>query len=684
MIRKIKFDRGRKLAFVLSLLILSGCLGTAQPSPARPSPMPTSGATGIAEETTQPAPPTARPEVKVTNIPTGLIRIPVPDFANETASALLSADHLPADYYRLARELLGVQPEALTPDAPETNLQINDRSNLYIDSDLKGDYQAIPVRLRYISENAYWWSGTTVRANDADIAAAAQRFEDEVLPTAHLIFGKEASPGIDNDRRINILLVEVDRWGGVFGYFANINQYPNAIFPYSNQKEMIVMNLGSVRMDSLNFAGELAHELQHMIHWNLDPNEDLWLNEALGELAIFLSGAQELSSAIGPTNAELFALHPEIQLTSRPEESVKDFDEEFFAHYAAERLFTVYLLEQFGPQLIKNIIKNPAPGVISIQQELDKLPGSPRFNDVFASWLVANLLDYPNFDQGQYGYQEMNPSPRTVEKITSFRGQKIENRLPPYGARYYDINSDKQVNVSFTGSTMARLTPIDPASGQYAWYSNRGDASEFTLTRSFDLTGLQSATLMYKIWYELDQYYDWAYVEVSTDEGNSWKILETPNTTDLDPKDTSYGPGYTDAVIDWIPESIDLSSYAGQKIMIRFHLITDFTANRDGIQLDDIEIPELGYLDGAEDESGGWEAHGFVRSANVVPVEWMMWLILYRSQLEIHWVPLNADQTAEFEIQGFSSEYPYASLVIAPAAPVTTMELPYELVFQNP
>ena len=677
-----KINSARRITLILFVLLLSGCLGQTEPSPAVSSSTPNHPVTPGAVLPT--SAPTTLPTAEVASIPTGLIRIPVPEFANETANALLTAEHIPVDYYRLARELKGIQPGALTPEALTSNYKVNDRSNFYINANLAGDYESIPVRLRYISQHAYWWSSTSARASDSDIEAAAKNFEDEVYKIDHLIFGTEASPGIDNDRRIHIFLVREERWGGYFGYYSNSDEYPTAIFPYSNQKEMIVLNLGGVQVGSPSFSGEMAHELQHMIHWNLDPNEDLWLNEAMGELAIFLSGAPETSSALGPTNAELFAMHPEIQLTSRPETSSGDNDEAAFAHYGAERLFAVYLLEQFGPKFIQGLVQNPAPGVISIQQELDKLQGSPRFNDVFASWLVANLLDRPDIEQGQYGYKEMNPPAPLVEEINSFRGQKIDNRLPPYGARYYELDSTKPVDVSFTGSTLARLTPVDPPSGQYAWYSNRGDGTEFTLTRSFDLTNLHSATLNYKIWYELEELFDWAYLEVSTDGSNSWKILATPNTTDLNPKDTSYGPGYTGAVIDWIPESIDLSDYAGQKIQIRFHVITDFTTNRDGIQVDDIEIPELGYFDGAEDDSGGWEAHGFIRSANVVPAKWMMWLLLYRSPLEIHWVDLNVDQTAEFEIQGFSSDYPYAGLVIAPAAPVTTMELPYELVFQNP
>jgi hypothetical protein len=262
--------------------------------------------------------------------------------------------------------------------------------------------------------------------------------------------------------------------------------------------------------------------------------------------------------------------------------------------------------------------------------------------------------------------------------------EPISGRLPPYGTQYYQVDNSGPVVVSFTGSTLARLTPLDPPNGQFVWYSNRGDESEFSLTRSFDLTGLDKATLNYKIWYELEEFFDFAYVEVSTDGGESWQVLETAHGTSEDPKTTSYGIGYTGATIEWLEESIDLSPYAGQAIQLRFEVITDLSTNRDGIQIDDIEIPELGYFDGAEDDSGGWEARGFIRSGNFVPANWIVWLVKPGSPMDITRIELSPEQTAEFEIDGLGEEVPFAALVVSPTAPVTTMDLNYELVLRNP
>jgi hypothetical protein len=667
--------------FVLFVLFAPAACARSQPGTATETPE----AASTDEPTAAPEPTrtaTAEP------IPVGLIRIPVPESAGQTAQDLLTAERPPHDYYRAAVQLLNVPLADLTP-IPAGEMAVNDRANFYYNSNLAGEFRIVPARLRLLSDNAAWWTGVDSTVSDAEILGGAENFEATVFPTNRLVFGRESSPGIDGDPHIHFLILQEESWGGFFGYFSRDNQFPTAIEPFSNQREMLVLNANAFPLDSESFVGKLAHEYQHLIQWNQDPNEELWLNEALSELAYFLTGAPVIGSALGPTNAELFAQYPDSQLTARPERRFGSEDLSVFVHYGAERAFLVYLLEQFGPEFIQGLAQNPAPGVISIQEELDKLERAPAFDDVYADWLLANLLIQPDLADGQWGYREFTPIRPLREIISSFGGEPVAGQLEPYAARYFEIQSEETVNVSFTGSTLARLTPVDPAGGAYAWYSNRGDSSAFTLTRAFDLSGLETATLNYKVWYELEELYDFAYVEVSTDGGNSWTILETAHGTAEDPHNRNYGFGYTGALIDWESESLDLSAYAGGEILIRFEVITDFSTNRDGFQLDDIEIPELGFFDGAEDDlaqhdSGGWEAVGFVRSTNVVPVNWIVWLIELTLPTRVTRIEVDDLAQAEILIEGFGSDFPFAAVVISPAAPVTTMHIDYELVFEHP
>ena len=615
----------------------------------------------------------------------------MPPEAEETARRLKEAAHPTRDNYRLAEELLGIGPAEIDMELPDhTAYKKHDRAQLirWKNLSIENDYQPIGARVSHISDNAIWWSSIDVSASNKQVEAAANLFEEVVRPIVHLTFGREPSPGIDNDPRVHFLLVEEDGWKGVFGYFTPYNQFPSALQPFSNQREMLVVNTFSVNIDSIKFAEKLAHEFQHLAHWNLDQNEDRWLNEVFSGLAFFFTGAPETRySMFGGSNSQLFAENPETQLTSRPERKYGELDRTSLTHQAAEKSFGIYLFERFGAEFIKNLANNPDPGVFSVQEELNKLPGSPRFTDVYANWLVAILLDNAQLMDGQYGFADFDPVTVRGEGLNMIRaitGEIIAEQLPPYGSHHYWLRLDQPVKVTFNGSTVARLTPVDPTSGQFAWYSNRGDQSEFTLTNSFDLTGLDLATLDYNVWYELEEYSDYAHVEVSEDGGQTWHILEPAHGTQDNPYDRAYGFGYTGVALDWLSESLDLTPYVGQEIQLRFHVITDPSTNRDGIMLDEISIPELEYFDGAEDDSGGWEAKGFIRSSNLVPAEWIMWLVKASSPMEVERISLEKDQSTEFEIEGLGSSFPSAAIIISPTSPTTTMELDYELVFEHP
>lgn len=607
------------------------------------------------------------------------------ELAAHTLEALLAAEHRPLDHYRLAIELKGLDPVSLQPepDAWEA-LAVGDQERFIFNGNLGGSYRPVSASVRAITPNTVWWANNWVTLTDEQIQTAADRLENEILPLNRLAFGDENAPGVNGDPRVHILLVAEESWLGYFGYFSSINQYPTTLQPNSNERKMLVLNTYSTDITSFQFGPNLAHELFHLIHWYFDPNEDSWLNESFATLAEFYAGdATTFIDADTPTNAGVFADNPQIQLTARGEILTEDDKWQVFAHYGAEKAFSIYLLEQFGPQFIQDVFLNPLPGVLGIQDELDNLPGKPDFDSIYANWLVANLLDQPQLGQGQWGYREYDPVRPIRFVFEQFPGTPIQNYLFPYGARYYELRSEKDIRVSFTGDAFARLTAADPATGDYAWYSNRGDETEFHLTRAFDLSGVSAATLTYKIWYDLEPFFDHAYVEVSTDGGDTWQILQGASSTISNPYDLSYGWAYTDLSPGWLDESIDLTPYAGQEILLRFEVLNDFTVNLPGLLLDDIAIPEIGYFDGAEDDSGGWDAVGFIRSANIVPANWVVWVIKTTDPTTVERITLDEMQHAEFTISGFGTEFPFAAIIISPTAHTTTLTLDYELIFRT-
>ena len=147
--------------------------------------------------------------------------------------------------------------------------------------------------------------------------------------------------------------------------------------------------------------------------------------------------------------------------------------------------------------------------------------------------------------------------------------------------------------------------PAEPHSGQACWWSNRGDSIDSTLTRVVDLTGVASATLRFRMWLRTEEFWDYAYVAVSTDGGLRWEALEGERTSVEDTLGNALGPGYTGATDGWVEECIDLAPFAGQHVQLRFEYLTDDSVNGDGWCVDDVSIPELGYSDDAESD-GRW------------------------------------------------------------------------------
>ncbi len=118
-------------------------------------------------------------------------------------------------------------------------------------------------------------------------------------------------------------------------------------------------------------------------------------------------------------------------------------------------------------------------------------------------------------------------------------------------------------------------------------WSNRADVADLRLQREFDLSKVKNATLKYWTWYDLEKDWDYAYLSVSEDGGQTWKLVKAPSMTDSNPANANYGWGYTDKSgggdrAEWIQESVDLSPYAGKKIIVAFDTINDLAVNRPG------------------------------------------------------------------------------------------------------
>ncbi|MBI2955545.1 MAG: immune inhibitor A [Chloroflexi bacterium] len=571
----------------------------------------------------------------------------------------------------LSRRLKGnsEQPVNRIIVAEPPDYEIGVQQTFWLADHQKRTYYPVSASLRHKTPHAYFYIEDGQEVPLERLEQAGEVFEGRIYPIVRDYFGSEPYPGIDNDPRITILHARI---AGAQGYYSSADEYPVSVNPYSNEREMIYINLGGTTIGSDNYYSTLAHEFQHMIHWNWDSGEDTWVNEGLAELAIDVVG-------LSPIRVDRFISNPSVQLNAWAENSGATIP-----HYNAAYLFLSYLAERYGgDDGLKDLVSDQGRGIDGINSYLTGKGLALSFDDVFKDWVVANYLDDPSIADGRYGYRKDDVKVKTRPVISL--PVRMAAALPQYSAEYLDlgyVNGD--VTIVFTGTKTARLVANDPYSGRREWWSNRGDGMNTTLTREFDLTELDKATLAFSAWYDLEKDYDYAYFEVSTNGGATWTTLAGRHTTDSNPNGNNFGVGYTGksggtSTPAWIDEYVDLTPYVGKKVLIRFEYITDDAYNGPGFVVDDVSIPELGYSYDAETEAD-WSADGFLLSANEVPQRYYPLVVKEGSQSEIETIPLNDERQGKITIHGDGSTK--VIVVIAAAAPATTELANYEYVIE--
>lgn len=313
--------------------------------------------------------------------------------------------------------------------------------------------------------------------------------------------------------------------------------------------------------------------------------------------------------------------------------------------------------------MLKAVLASPENGISSFEQVLREASGAPTFDELFADWVVANALDDSSAGDGRYGHQASAPT-MTMESTHRDFPVHESGSVHQYGTDYIAlVPAGQPLKIEFSGNVKVPVVPNRPYQGRYQWWSNRGDMSNMTLTREFDLTGLDKATLEYALWYELEDGWDYGYVEVSTDNGSLWTLLRTKHSTTYNPMGNAFGPGYTGfsghpagatsrLKAQWIRERIDLTPYVGQRILVRFEVITDDAMNLPGMCIDDISIPELDFRDDAESDAAGWRAEGFVRMDNELAQEFIVQVIQTGEQPRIERLRLDDQRRGSLILGG--------------------------------
>ena len=328
--------------------------------------------------------------------------------------------------------------------------------------------EEITATLQKVSSQAYfyiddvWWNSLdSAKKTEASLAldSLAEEFDKKIYPTLVSAFGPEWRPGIDSDTRITVLFHSLAE--GAAGYFNNGDEYPKLQNPESNQREMVYLNAQYIGSSYLN--GFLAHEFMHLIAFNQKEktygvSEDVWLNEARADYASTLLGYDDTFDGSN--------LQARVKsFLERPTDPLILWDNKKY-DYGVVNLFTQYLVENYGKEILTNSIFSKKTGVASLDEALKKRGFTDDTGQIFRNWAVAVLIN------------DCSRTPKYCYKNTNLKNVKVIpqlNFLPMSGESLLQFT-----NASYDWS--ANWYKIVGGKGKLVFEFNGQNEGEFSLT----------------------------------------------------------------------------------------------------------------------------------------------------------------------------------------------------------
>ncbi|MCS0673535.1 immune inhibitor A [Cytobacillus firmus] len=398
-------------------------------------------------------------------------------------------------------------------------------------------------------------------------------------------------------------------------------------------------NSWETRLES-TFFGTTMHELQHLIHDDNDGDEETWLNEGMSTFSEILGGY-----GVDTGSINFYLDHPENSLTAWDEHVGAATGPETIADYGQVQLFTTYLNDKFGQEFIRDLALNETNSIESIEQTLAKHNIDTSFTEIYQNFITALAIDSDRVGDGAYNIDSVDL--RNLPVGDSVRGKTVDYEkavtfekegVPAWGGDFKELEFDSKISgisfdgVDFLGTQWESAADPFGADNQVLW-GNKGDEADNHLILEADLSGVDSATLKFDNYIDIEEQWDFGMVQVSTDNGQTWTSLSNENTrSDVVeegyPKIKENVPGFTGTYENWQEETFDLSEYAGQKVLISFRYLTDWGTTQEGWFIDNIEIPEIGYSnDGSSIDS--------FKSLNEVLGEYVKYTVTFINEREV-------------------------------------------------
>ena len=272
---------------------------------------------------------------------------------------------------------------------------------------LKNRPEKIQAFLKKIGRHCYVFVEAGRKVSNKDLAKIVNEFDKNIYPETRDMFGSEWSPGIDGDERITLLLLDIKdsydpengQKGFTAGYFYAGDEYSRSKNSKSNEREMLYLDIYPGNPGTKKFLSVIAHEFQHMIHWNHDPKEFTWVNESLSQLAPYLCGyghAPQLKAYLKEPDNNLCGWSQDTMLANYGQVYL-------WAYYIATHISST---ENRRKAFVKRMIEQKSQGLSGLNAAIKKQRIKTNAAKLFRNFCVANHLNDFSISGGDYGYNK--------------------------------------------------------------------------------------------------------------------------------------------------------------------------------------------------------------------------------------------------------------------------------------
>lgn len=631
----------RKILAVLGIVtLLTGMLVTAAPA-AADGPPPVSPPASMALPGPDP--------IDLTPEMLGEKEIALRNYAAQVGSAAATGASPVGEPVEIGDEFtFTVSDDGLGIDYDETFVVLMDGTHgiILIEKAAYDNYDAATDEYVFPNPNGCWRDED--RISTAQLAYLLDEFDNTMWPTNTSVYGEPLPRGEEGQKIWTLIFNIRDE-----SYYDCTQE--SYIAGYFSASESAENNKNIMHIDSYDWAnrtgpgdpphraylyeGVFAHEFEHLIHFDQDPDEPSWVDEGLADLAGFLCG-------YGHFDGHLFnyiAYHPMVSLT---------FWGGGLEDYGASYLFQLYLYEKYGgAAFTSTLVQEQANGIEGIEKALAAFGYRDSFDDIFDNWVVANYIDDTRKAGGKFGYDTLDIGSAdtrgaTIEWVlyNVWWGDPSEAPFDvpsdwfydiepqPYTAHYFRFTNKKVADVWVDGDDYSGTPSY---SGTYEWYSDAEAWAWRSFYQTFNIP-TTGATLNFMTFYEIEDDWDYGYVEVYDQDTGEWYTLDAsgtvdyiahaqdnPNTPD-EREPTAYEAadrwhGFTGVSGGWVPISMDLSPFAGHDIDLYFTTWQDGAFTLQMMYVDDIAIPEIGFFDDVEAGEDGWTSTGWYVTDGILP-----------------------------------------------------------------